>query len=80
VLQGEKFDPKGDYVREWVPELEQLSDAYIHSPWEASSDELQIAGIRLGDNYPNPIVDHKTARLRALAAFDSIKKASQAAA
>ena len=80
VLQGEKFDPKGDYVREWVPELEQLSDAYIHSPWEASSDELQIAGIRLGDNYPNPIVDHKTARLRALAAFDAIKNNSQAAA
>ena len=80
VLQGEKFDPNGDYVRQWVPELDQLSKAYIHSPWEASADELQLAGIRLDKTYPSPIVNHKKARLRALAAFEVIKKKSQVVA
>ena len=80
MLQGEKFDPNGDYVRQWVPELDQLSKAYIHSPWEASADELQLAGIRLDKTYPSPIVNHKKARLRALAAFEVIKKKSQVVA
>lgn len=74
VLQGEKFDPKGDYVRQWVPELEPLAKKFIHCPWEAPDKELQEAGIILDGNYPSPMVDHKKARLRALTAFDSIKK------
>ncbi len=73
VLQGEKFDPRGDYVRRWVPELSDLTERWIHRPWEAPPLELEAAGIRLGATYPPPIVDHRSARLRALAAFEKIK-------
>jgi deoxyribodipyrimidine photo-lyase len=73
VLQGEKFDPQGDYVRRWVPELERLPVNLIHRPWEASPMELTAAGIRLGETYPEPIVDHGAARARALAALATIK-------
>ncbi len=72
VLQGEKFDPAGKYVREWVPELSQLPDLWIHRPWEAPQEELSRAGIHLGDTYPGPIVDHRAARNRALEAFDRL--------
>ncbi|MCE9619058.1 MAG: DNA photolyase family protein [Planctomycetes bacterium] len=71
VLQGEKFDSKGDYVRRWVPELKNLSSEFIHQPWAASPDALRNAGIILGVNYPQPIVDHATARAEALAALKS---------
>jgi len=73
VLQGEKFDLKGDYVRHYVPELAKLPDRFIHQPWEAPSDVLEKAGVILGENYPEPIVDHATARVRALAAYNSVK-------
>jgi len=74
VLQGEKFDPDGLYVRRWVPELADLPPAYIHKPWEAPSSVLQAAGIVLGDTYPVPLVNHAQARARALAAYNDIKK------
>lgn len=73
VLQGEKFDPDGDYVRRWVPELAKLPAALIHKPWEAAPIELAEAGIRLGIAYPQPIVEHKAARARALAALARTK-------
>ncbi|MGE0723287.1 MAG: deoxyribodipyrimidine photo-lyase [Alphaproteobacteria bacterium] len=73
VLQGEKFDPEGGYVRRFVPELAGLPAKWIHRPWEAPADALATAGIRLGKDYPTPIVDHGAARKRALAAFDAIK-------
>ena len=73
VLQGEKFDPNGDYVRRWVPELAKLPTHLIHRPWDASPLELAEAGVRLGETYPKPIVDHGAARARALAALASIK-------
>ncbi|MDB5626010.1 MAG: Deoxyribodipyrimidine photo-lyase type [Tardiphaga sp.] len=69
VLQGEKFDPAGDYVRRWVPELKALPNRIIHAPWTATSLELRDAGVVLGENYPQPIVDHKAARERALKAY-----------
>ncbi len=69
VIQGEKFDPDGDYVRRYVPELGKLDARYIHRPWEAPAELLKAAGITLGKTYPKPIVDHATARDRALAAF-----------
>jgi deoxyribodipyrimidine photo-lyase len=71
ILQGEKFDPDGAYVRRWVPELAKLSAAKIHQPWTASEDELAKAGVKLGQTYPQPIVAHEMARKRALAAFDA---------
>ncbi len=72
VLQGEKFDPNGDYVRTYVPELAKLPTAFIHKPWEAPHPVLARAGIELGRTYPHPIVAHESARDRALAAFKSI--------
>ena len=67
VLQGEKFDPKGDYVRRWVPELSKVPDKYIHKPWAAPA-ELR------GVEYAEPIVEHSAARKRALEAFRSISR------
>jgi deoxyribodipyrimidine photo-lyase len=72
VLQGEKFDPTGAYVRKWVPELARMPAKFVHKPWEASPIELAAAGITLGKDYPAPIVDHAKARARALAAFSAI--------
>jgi deoxyribodipyrimidine photo-lyase len=72
VLQGEKFDPDGAYVRLWVPELAQLSTRLIHKPWTATEAQLEEAGIQLGKTYPKPIVDHDAARKRALASFKEI--------
>ncbi|MFK7885171.1 MAG: deoxyribodipyrimidine photo-lyase [Phycisphaerales bacterium] len=73
ITQGEKFDPEGDYVRRWVPELAKLDRKTIHKPWEALPMELQAAGVTLGEDYPERIVDHAQARDRALAAFERIK-------
>ncbi|CAN5204009.1 deoxyribodipyrimidine photo-lyase [soil metagenome] len=73
VAQGEKFDPDGAYVREWIPELRKLDKRFIHQPWTASPLELAAAGVRLGETYPKPIVDHAAARDRALAAYKGLK-------
>ena len=74
ILQGEKFDPDGAYVRRWVPEIKALPAPLIHRPWSATPLELTIAGIRLGTSYPKPIVEHGSARERALAAYDQIRR------
>ena len=74
VLQGEKFDPKGHYVRQWVPELGRLPDDVLHQPWEAAPSVLARAGVTLGETYPRPIVDHATARAEALDAFKSLRR------
>ncbi len=72
VLQGEKFDPDGAYVRRWVPELAEMPSAWIHRPWEAPAMVLQGAGVILGKTYPAPLVDHQAARERALAALATL--------
>ncbi len=72
VLQGERFDPDGDYVRRWAPELARLSNAHIHAPWKADDETLRTAGVRLGETYPTPIVDHSWARDRALELFEGL--------
>jgi len=76
ILQGEKFDPLGTYVRRWVPELAALPNALIHQPWKAGPLALAAAGVVLGRDYPQPIVEHAAARQRALAAFARIKHAA----
>ena len=72
VTQGRRFDPEGQYVRSYVPELARLPDKYLHCPWEAPEEVLLAAGVRLGDTYPLPVVDLKASRERALAGFKSL--------
>ncbi|MDB5566994.1 MAG: deoxyribodipyrimidine photolyase [Tardiphaga sp.] len=69
ILQGEKFDPDGFYVRRWVPELKDMPSRLIHQPWNASPLELGSAGVTLGESYPAPIIEHKVGRERALKAY-----------
>ena len=73
--QGAKFDPEGLYVRRYVPELARLPDQWIHEPWRAPAGILHEGGVRLGVDYPFPIVDHGVARLRALEALSLTKSA-----
>jgi deoxyribodipyrimidine photo-lyase len=67
VTQGNRFDPSGDYVRTWVPELAKLPPKFIHAPWLAPASVLSAAGVDLGHTYPAPVVDHAEARRRFLA-------------
>ena len=69
VAQSRRFDPAGDYLRAWLPQLARLPDRYIHAPWTASRSILAQAGIRLGATYPHPIIDHAVARRRALTVY-----------
>ena len=73
--QAERFDPTGDYVRRWVPELAGLSAKWIHRPAEAPPAVLAAAGVRLGETYPLPIVDHAARRLEALEALKATARA-----
>ncbi|MCB9229620.1 MAG: deoxyribodipyrimidine photo-lyase [Deltaproteobacteria bacterium] len=73
ITQGEKFDPDGSYIARWCPELGRLAPKWICRPWEAPVHILNEAGVRLGDNYPLPIVDHKEAREQALWNYESLK-------
>jgi deoxyribodipyrimidine photo-lyase len=74
VLQGERFDPAGDYVRRWVPELSKVPDRFIHAPWRAPAEVLAKAGVHLGKDYPFSIVDHDAARKRALFVYHRMRK------
>ncbi|MBS0287902.1 MAG: deoxyribodipyrimidine photo-lyase [Proteobacteria bacterium] len=74
IIQGEKFDKDGEYVKQWVPELKQLEAKFVHKPWEAPDNVLKQAGIRLGQDYPLPIVNHESARKKALAAYKKLPK------
>ena len=76
IAQGQKFDPEGEYVKRWCPELADMPKKFVHAPWEAPAMTLASAGVELGKTYPEPIVDHKTARQGALDAYEVIKKAS----
>jgi deoxyribodipyrimidine photo-lyase len=73
MTQGENFDPKGTYVRKWVPEIARLPDGLIHRPFEAPPEILRGLSITLGQTYPRPIIDHAAGRQRALDALASLK-------
>ncbi|MCC6933252.1 MAG: FAD-binding domain-containing protein [Deltaproteobacteria bacterium] len=74
VLQSEKFDKEGHYIRLWVPELAAMPAKWIHQPWLAPSALLKENSVYLGKIYPRPIVDHNSCKTRALLAYDKIKK------
>lgn len=73
VLQSAKFDGEGVYIRRWVPELARLPADAIHAPWQAKSGVLVAAGVKLGQTYPEPVVDLAASRERALAAYQRLK-------
>ncbi|MDT6960376.1 deoxyribodipyrimidine photo-lyase [Cupriavidus sp. SZY C1] len=75
VTQSEKFDPQGRFIRKYLPVLERLPDRYLHAPWTAPADVLAAAGVKLGENYPHPIVQHKVARMEALERYGAVKGA-----
>ena len=74
IIQGEKFDPHGDYTRRYLPELSDLPDKYLFKPWEAPSAILEQANITLGQTYPMPMVQIKESRQRALEAYSLTKE------
>ncbi len=73
ITQGVKFDSQGDYTKTYIPELRNLPIKYLFNPWEAPNHVLSNAGVRLGENYPMPIVDLKASRLEALEALARTK-------
>jgi deoxyribodipyrimidine photo-lyase len=75
IAQSERFDPEGKFIRRYLPPLAKLSDTAIHAPWTAPPLELEAADIRLGGNYPAPIVDLAEARERMLQRYAAVKKA-----
>ncbi len=74
ILQSRKFDPEGEYIRKYVPELAKLPDHLVHAPWEASAGELAMAGVEPGKNYPTRMVDHAQAKDRAMVAYHAMKE------
>jgi deoxyribodipyrimidine photo-lyase len=74
VTQSRKFDPEGRFIRRYLPQLATLPDKYLHAPWTAPEAVLASAGIRLGDTYPRPIVQHDVARQQTLARYAVVKE------
>ena len=77
VTQLERFDADGKFIRRYLPQLTKLSNKRIHAPWTASAEELQQAGVILGKDYPEPIVQHDLARLRTLERYAVVKAADK---
>jgi deoxyribodipyrimidine photo-lyase len=73
TTQATRFDPQGTYIRKWIPELARLPTEWIHQPWEAPIEALRAAGVRLGVDYPDALVDHGVARARALEALAKLR-------
>tara|TARA_B100000900_G_scaffold229526_1_gene194924 strand:+ start:627 stop:2045 length:1419 start_codon:yes stop_codon:yes gene_type:complete len=74
ILQGEKFDKEGIYVKKWVPELKKVPNKFIHKPWEMELNFQKSINTFIGKDYPSPIVIHEKARAAALQAFQALKK------
>jgi deoxyribodipyrimidine photo-lyase len=74
ILQGEKFDPRGDYITKWIPELSSVPLKYLHNPWKMPIELQKSNGVVIGRHYPEPIIDHKFARERTLERFRLAKE------
>ncbi len=73
VAQSRRFDPDGEYIRRWLPELARVPAARVHAPWELKPAEQRAAGCVIGRDYPGPIVNHDEARKRTLARFRALR-------
>ena len=73
VAQSEKFDPQGRFIRRYLPELANLPDAMVHAPWAARPVDLVAAGVVLGRDYPEPVVQHELARMQTLERYAVVK-------
>lgn len=76
VTQSERFDPAGQFIRRYLPELKNVSDRYIHAPWTMPPAEQARCGVTVGRGYPAPLVDHAAQRAQALALFKSVSDRS----
>jgi deoxyribodipyrimidine photo-lyase len=74
MTQSEKFDADGKFIRRYLPQLARLPNKYLHAPWQAPADVLQDAGVKLGQDYPRPVVDHAEARKLTLQRYGVVKK------
>jgi deoxyribodipyrimidine photo-lyase len=74
VTQSEKFDPEGEFIRRYLPQLSRLSNKHVHVPWRMAPAQARQAGVELGENYPLPIVQHDEARQRTLLRYAVVKK------
>ena len=74
ISQSERFDPQGKFIRRYLPQLAKLPLAALHAPWQAGAVELEAAGVRLGQNYPQPLVQHDEARARTLQRYAVVRK------
>ncbi|RCW76837.1 cryptochrome/photolyase family protein [Saliterribacillus persicus] len=74
IKQAERFDPDGTYIKKWLPELRLLPGKYLVEPWKAPTEILENANIKIGVDYPEPIVEHDFARKRALSAYQQMKE------
>ncbi|MDP9898343.1 cryptochrome/photolyase family protein [Variovorax ginsengisoli] len=79
VTQSERFDPEGKFIRRYLPQLAKLDNKVIHAPWTATPVELEAAGLKLGEHYPKPIVDHAEARERTLQRYAVVRKVAAGA-
>jgi len=75
VTQSRRFDPHGDFIRSYVTELARVPALRVHAPWEMSRAEQRTAGCQIGEDYPEPVVDHAAARKRTLARFAAARRA-----
>lgn len=72
VRQHERFDPDGEYVRRWVPELRDVPPGRLAEPWTMTELDQRMAGCMIGVDYPSPVVDHRRERQRALERYRAV--------
>ena len=74
IKQSKEHDDNGDFIRKWVPELQNLNSNWVHEPWKMDFENQKKFRCIIGKDYPKPIVIHEVARQSALSAFQTLKK------